>query len=550
VIDQTKLLERRIGTTLRNKWTLERLIGAGGMAAVYVGLHKIGRRDAIKILHADIAADKEQRQRFEREAQAVNRFRHPGAVEILDVDVTEDGAPFLVMELLDGEPLAARMKRGAMEQAEVLRVADALLDVLAAAHEAGIIHRDIKPDNLFLLRDGRVKVLDFGIARMRQSAPRTLYTAYGVTIGTLSYMPPEQVAGKEIDARADLFAVGCTLFQMVSGRRPHEGNNDIELMAKMGLEPAPPLATVCPSAPPDLCAVIDRALAFDRERRYPDARTMQADVRALCEGRSPLYAAGRLALGELPNPVRSAAAGAAAVSAANAATVGPWSAAVVVPAPGEVMRMPSMPEMAGAGRMPSMPEMAGAGRMPTMPEMVEARPAMMSVAAASAEHASAASAPRASAVPSKRQAAVAMAAVALTLLVVCVALFATLGRKEAPEEAALATQAPSTEPSAEPSGESSATPRDEGHLQLAPDEPHEPQADEAQDEDEPPLVVATPKGETTPRENPKTPTSSPVVVPKQGGTPGVTRADDGTIVITIPDGVLFDSKGNKGKKKR
>ena len=300
------MLERRVGQTLRGKWTLERLLGSGGMAAVYVARHKIGRRDAIKILHPEVAANKELAARFEQEAHAVNRFQHPGAVSILDIDTAEDGAPFLVMELLAGESLEARRLRAPIAPAEALRLADELLDVLAAAHACGIVHRDIKPDNLFVLPDGRLKVLDFGIARMREGQPRTLHTALGVTIGTLSYMPPEQVAGEAIDSRADLFAVGCTLFEMASGRLPHEGATEFELMVKVGMMPAPSLASVLPGADPGLGLVVDRALAFAKERRYPDAATMQADVRALREGRQPPYAAARLAAGDAPNPPEGA----------------------------------------------------------------------------------------------------------------------------------------------------------------------------------------------------------------------------------------------------
>ena len=302
---ETETLERRVGQTLRGKWTLERLIGSGGMAAVYIARHKIGRRDAIKILHPEIAENKDLTARFEQEAHAVNRFRHPGAVSILDIDTTEDGAPFLVMELLEGESLEARRLRGPIDPLEALRLTDELLDVLAAAHASDIIHRDIKPDNLFVLPDGRLKVLDFGIARMHEGKSRTMFTALGVTIGTLSYMSPEQVAGDPIDARADLFAVGCTMFEMASGRLPHEGATEIELMVKMGMMPAPPLASVAPSADPGLCLVVDRALAFAKERRYPDAATMQADVRALRAGGAPRYASAKIAEGDAPNPPES-----------------------------------------------------------------------------------------------------------------------------------------------------------------------------------------------------------------------------------------------------
>ncbi|WP_437564509.1 serine/threonine-protein kinase [Sorangium sp. So ce542] len=194
---------RRVGTTLRNKWTLERLLGAGGMAAVYVGIHRIGRRDALKILHAQAAKSKELCDRFEREAQAANRFHHPGAVEIRDIDVAEDGAPFLVMELLDGESLAERERRlGGVPIAEVLRFTAQVLDTLGAAHAQGIIHRDIKPANLYVVRGDsgapllpgggeRIKVLDFGLARIRQdSSLQGELTRMGIVLGTTPYMPP------------------------------------------------------------------------------------------------------------------------------------------------------------------------------------------------------------------------------------------------------------------------------------------------------------------------------------------------------------------------
>ena len=153
---------QRVGTTLCHKWTLERLIGTGGMAAVYEAVHKIGRREAIKILHADVARDAEVRARFEQEAHVVNRFKHPGAVDVRDIDVTEDGTPFLVMELLQGDSLAdLSRRREALELGVVLRLADELLDVLVAAHAQGIIHRDIKPDNLFVQKDGLIFVSDW-----------------------------------------------------------------------------------------------------------------------------------------------------------------------------------------------------------------------------------------------------------------------------------------------------------------------------------------------------------------------------------------------------
>ena len=283
--------ERRIGTTVRDKWTLERILGVGGMAAVYVGLHRIGRRDALKILHPEAAKRKDVCQRFEREAKAVNSFRHPGVVEIRDIDVTEDGAPFLVMELLDGESLLDRVERlRTIPLGDVLAYADQTLDVLAAAHPQGIIHRDIKPANLFLLRDGRLKVLDFGLARVLDPDGINAWTQTGATLGTTPYMPPEQARGRHIDGRADLFAVGATMFRLLTGRRIHDAATDFDLLMKMAKEPAPPLASVLPGLPHDVCHVIDRALAFDRDRRYVDAAMMLDDVRSVRENKRPAHA--------------------------------------------------------------------------------------------------------------------------------------------------------------------------------------------------------------------------------------------------------------------
>ena len=283
--------EGRIGTTVRDKWTLERILGVGGMAAVYVGLHRIGRRDALKILHPEAAKRKDICQRFEREAKAVNSFRHPGVVEIRDIDVTEDGAPFLVMELLDGESLLERVTRlDTLPLTDVLAYVDQVLDVLKAAHPQGIIHRDIKPANLYLLRDNSLKVLDFGLARVLDPDGVAAWTKTGATLGTTPYMPPEQARGRHIDGRADLFAVGATMFRLLTGRRIHDAADEFDLLMKMAKEPAPPLASLLPGLPSDVCRVVDRALSFDRDRRYFDAATMLDDVRSLRAGQRPKHA--------------------------------------------------------------------------------------------------------------------------------------------------------------------------------------------------------------------------------------------------------------------
>jgi len=271
----------RVGTHVRGKWRLDALLGVGGMAAVYAATHKMGRRDALKILHRHVAVSKELRARFEQEANAVSRLGHPDVVQVLDTDVAEDGSPFLVMELLDGESLGQRIDRtDSVPVHELLGIAGALLDVLRVAHERGIIHRDIKPDNLFITRDGRLKVLDFGIARMREGL-NGVHTRAGAVLGTTAFMAPEQIMGGAIDGRADLFALGATMFRILARRKIHEADSEAELLIKMGTVPAPPLHTVAPHVDPAVARIVDRALAFDRAARYPDAASMLADVRAL-----------------------------------------------------------------------------------------------------------------------------------------------------------------------------------------------------------------------------------------------------------------------------
>src|SRR6185312_7505302 len=228
---------------LREKWRLDLLLGVGGMAAVYAATHvNNGRRAAVKLLHTELGANTEVRTRFLREGYLANKVDHPGTVAILDDAVGEDGSVFLVMELLDGETVEDRRERtGVLPAHEVLSLADRLLDVLAVAHGKGIVHRDIKPENVFLTRDGQVKVLDFGIARMRElQATRLTLTSAGA-IGTPAFMPPEQARGRwdDVGPRSDLWAVGATMFTLVSGRLVHHAETVNELMLAAMTKRAP-----------------------------------------------------------------------------------------------------------------------------------------------------------------------------------------------------------------------------------------------------------------------------------------------------------------------
>jgi serine/threonine-protein kinase len=282
----------RVGLVLRDKWKLEALLGIGGMAAVYSATHtNNGRRGAIKLLHPELSMNAEVRGRFLREGYAANKVEHPGTVAVLDDDVAEDGSVFLVMELLDGETLEARRERaGVLPPAEVLFIIDKILDVLVAAHPKGIVHRDLKPENIFLCRDGVVKVLDFGIARVRDAAGGNAGGKQTMTnagpMGTPAYMPPEQARGRwtDVGPRTDLWAIGATMFTLLTGRLVHEAETVNELLLAAMTKPSPPLASVMPGVSTALAGIVDRALAYSAGDRWADAATMQSAVRLVLRG--------------------------------------------------------------------------------------------------------------------------------------------------------------------------------------------------------------------------------------------------------------------------
>jgi serine/threonine-protein kinase len=277
--------EARVGTTLRGKYTLDAVVGVGGMAVVYAVTHRNRKRFALKMLHPDLSKQASVRERFLREGYVANTVGHPGAVAVLDDDVDENGTAYLVMELLDGRSLDTvwRQAERRLVAPMVTSVAVQLLDVLAAAHDKGIVHRDIKPANLFLTADGRLKVLDFGIARLREGAAVGQTTNTGQLAGTPAFMAPEQAAGRsrDIDGQTDVWAVGATMFTLLTGRIVHDADNaNALLIAAATLDP-PSLASIEPDAPPDLCAVIDKALAREKAERWPSAHAMLAALRKL-----------------------------------------------------------------------------------------------------------------------------------------------------------------------------------------------------------------------------------------------------------------------------
>jgi serine/threonine-protein kinase len=231
------------------------------------------------MLHPEFSVRREVRARFVREGYVANSVSHPGVVAVLDDDVDEAGAAFLVMELLEGASVDAlfTMTGEPVPVREALGIGYQLLDVLAAAHEKSVIHRDIKPANLFLLKSGQLKVIDFGIARLREADTGLKSTRTGATLGTPAFMPPEQALAVpgDIDARTDIWAAGATLFTMLSARFVHEGENARQMMIRAATEPARSLGSVAPDVPMSVIDVVTRALMFERDARWQSAAAMR-----------------------------------------------------------------------------------------------------------------------------------------------------------------------------------------------------------------------------------------------------------------------------------
>jgi len=282
--EQRRRAEARIGKVLRDRYRIDGLLGIGGMAVVYRATHRNQKKFAIKMLHPELAMNDEAKQRFVREGYVANTIDHPSAVAVMDDDVSEEGAPFIVMELLDGVEVGelADQRGGSLAPTIVLAIADQVLAVLEAAHAKGIIHRDLKPANLFLTRDGTVKVLDFGIARMRDSMSNTAasLTHTGSILGTPAFLPPEQAGGlvRDIDARTDLWALGATMYKLLTGRYVHDAENATQIVILAATQPAPSIAWAMGNVPA-VVQLVDRALAFDRNARWPDAPTMRGALR-------------------------------------------------------------------------------------------------------------------------------------------------------------------------------------------------------------------------------------------------------------------------------
>ncbi len=268
------------GELLAGKYRIERLLGEGGMGAVYVATNLVIEREvALKVMNERFASMPEAVERFQREAVAASRVSHPGIVQVFDAG-SHDGKPWIAMELLEGESLGQRLARGPFGLDDVLRVARGVLSALAEVHDAGIIHRDLKPDNIFLATvhgggDWTPKILDFGIAKETANADHGKLTITGTLVGSACYLSPEQALGRtDIDARADVYAMGVVLYECLAGRRPFDAATISQLVAKMFTEAPPPLAHVAPDVPVAMAEVVDLCLAHDRERRFLTARSV------------------------------------------------------------------------------------------------------------------------------------------------------------------------------------------------------------------------------------------------------------------------------------
>jgi serine/threonine protein kinase len=282
----------RLGKGTRvGDYEIQSLLGAGGMGEVYRARDLRLRRDvAIKVLPVFVSSDPDRLRRFEQEATAAAALNHPNILAVYQMG-THQGAPYLVSELLEGETLREQIRRGRLAVRKVIDNAVQIARGLAAAHEKGIVHRDLKPENLFVTKDGRVKILDFGLAKLMQPQSGSEHNAPtlgsetepGVVMGTVGYMAPEQVRGQSADHRADIFAFGAILFEMLSGKRAFQKPTSPETMTAILNEDPPYISQLVPELPPALQRVVHRCLEKDSEQRFHSASDLAFALETLSD---------------------------------------------------------------------------------------------------------------------------------------------------------------------------------------------------------------------------------------------------------------------------
>ena len=321
-------------------YRIERLIGQGGMGVVFLAEDtKLHRKIALKVLPAEMARSADRLARFQREAQAVAALNHPHIVTLYSVEEAQ-GTHFLTMELVEGDSLDRTLPARGLPLAKVFDVGIALADALAAAHEKGIIHRDLKPTNIMVTRDGRVKVLDFGLAKLALASSEGVpppgvsrpggtdhlsavptgvpssghsLTGDGMVMGTVSYMSPEQAGGETVDARTDVFSLGVVLYELTTGRRPFQGKNNAETISMILRDAPRSVAELRQDAPRHLARIIDHCLQKDRRDRFQTARDVCNELRALSKelesGSSPNGQPGSITVPTSSGATRQAAGG-------------------------------------------------------------------------------------------------------------------------------------------------------------------------------------------------------------------------------------------------
>jgi serine/threonine protein kinase len=282
-------------------------LGAGGMGEVYRGHDEsLDREVAIKVLPKDLASDQDRLRRFEQEARAAAALNHPNILAVYGFSTTEEHAPYLITELLQGQTLRERLQQGEVPVRKAIEFALQTARGLAAAHDRGIVHRDLKPENLFLTRDGVVKILDFGLAKLvgpgvsgpQGSMATTSVTGLGVVLGTVGYMSPEQVRGQALDHRTDIFSLGAILYEMLSGKRAFQGKTTADTMSAILKEEPAELSRTGHNLPPALARIVHRCLEKDPAERFQSARDLAFNLELLSREESGSGAAVVLAAGK------------------------------------------------------------------------------------------------------------------------------------------------------------------------------------------------------------------------------------------------------------